>query len=87
MSLADGQLRLSNGRGNMPLSLDWRWDLPQTMVIHWTGTEYEALATYKQEQPVALLAANCLPSGRHEPTRYAAPSGGPGLALVPVLLL
>jgi putative transposase len=53
MSLADGQLRLSNGRGNMPLILDWRWDLPQTMVIHWTGTEYEALATYKQEQPVA----------------------------------
>jgi putative transposase len=53
MSLADGQLRLSNGRGNMPLILDWRWDLPQTIVIHWTGTEYEAIATYKQEQPVA----------------------------------
>jgi len=54
LSLADGRLRLSNGRGNVPLILDWRWDLPQTVVIHWTGTEYEAIATYKQEQPVAL---------------------------------
>src|SRR6266704_3996161 len=54
MSLADGQLRLSNGRGNVPLILDWRRDLPQIMVIHWTGTEYEAIATYQQEQPEAL---------------------------------
>ncbi len=50
MSLKDGKLRLSNGKGNAPLILDWRWELPQTMVIHWTGTEYEAIATYKQEQ-------------------------------------
>ncbi len=53
MSLKDGKLRLSNGRGNAPLILDWAWDLPQTVVIHWTGTQYEAIATYKQEQPVA----------------------------------
>jgi hypothetical protein len=46
----DGKLRLSNGKGNPPLILDWRWDLPQTVVIHWTETEYEAIATYKQEQ-------------------------------------
>ncbi len=50
MSLKDGKLRLSNGKGNAPLILDWRWELPQTVVIHWTGTEYEAIATYKQEQ-------------------------------------
>jgi len=54
MNLVDGQLRLSNGRGNVPLILDWRWDLPQTIVIHWTGTQYEAIATYQHEQPVAL---------------------------------
>jgi putative transposase len=54
MSLKDGKLRLSNGR-NAPLILDWAWDLPQTVVIHWTGTQYEAIATYKQEQPVAQL--------------------------------
>jgi putative transposase len=53
MSLKDGRLRLSNGKGNTPLLLDWAWDLPQTVVIHWTGTEYEAIATYKQEQSVA----------------------------------
>jgi len=51
MSLKDGLLRLSNGKGNEPLILDWPWKLPQTVVIHWTGTQYEALATYKQEEP------------------------------------
>ena len=51
MSLKDGLLRLSNGKGNEPLILDWPWELPQTVVIHWTGTQYEALATYKQEEP------------------------------------
>jgi putative transposase len=51
MSLKDGTLRLSNGKGNEPLVLKWKWGLPQTIVIHWTGTEYEAIATYKQETP------------------------------------
>jgi putative transposase len=50
MRLKDGVLRLSNGRGNEPLVLDWPWELPQTVVIHWTGTEYEALATYHLEE-------------------------------------
>lgn len=49
MSLKDGLLRLSNGKGNEPLTLDWPWELPQTVVIHWTGKEYEALATYQVE--------------------------------------
>ncbi len=52
MSLKDGKLRLSNGKGNTPLILDWPWELPQTVVIHWTGTQYEAIATYKQEQSI-----------------------------------
>src|SRR5258708_3704317 len=30
-----------------PLVLFWEWDLPQTVVIHWTGSEYEAIATYQ----------------------------------------
>jgi putative transposase len=51
MSLKDGHLSLSNGRSNDPLVLDWPWELPQTVVIHWTGMQYEALATYKQVQP------------------------------------
>jgi putative transposase len=52
--LRDGQLILSNGRGNAPLILDWRFDLPQTLVIHWDGKQYEAIATYKaqpQDEP------------------------------------
>ena len=49
LSLKDGQLRLSNGRGNAPLMLEWPWELPQTVVIHWTGTQYEAIATYVLE--------------------------------------
>jgi putative transposase len=53
MSLKAGQLRLSNGRGNEPLLLAWPHELPQTVVIHWTGTQYEAIATYKQEEAVA----------------------------------
>ncbi len=49
MKLKDGKLRLSNGRGNEPLILQWPWELPQTVVIHWTGTQYEAIATYEVE--------------------------------------
>jgi putative transposase len=49
MSLTDGVLRLSNEKGNKPLLLDWPWVLPQTVVIHWTGTQYEAIATYQAE--------------------------------------
>jgi putative transposase len=51
MVLKDGKLRLSNGKGNAPLVFDWRWDLPNTVVIHWTGKQYEAIATYELEQP------------------------------------
>jgi len=51
MSLKEGVLSLSNGRGNAPLVLAWPWDLPQTVVIRWSGQQYEAIATYKQEQP------------------------------------
>ena len=49
MKLQDGKLRLSNGKGNEPLVLAWPWDLPKTVVIHWTGTQYEAIATYEVE--------------------------------------
>ena len=51
MQLADGKLRLSNGKRNDPLMLEWPWDLPQTVVIHWTGVQYEAIATYQKERP------------------------------------
>jgi putative transposase len=44
--LTDGRLTLSNGKGNAPLILDWPWQTPKTVVIHWTGMQYEAIATY-----------------------------------------
>lgn len=47
MKMENGVLRLSNGRDNDPLVLLWEWELPQTVVIHWTGTQYEAIATYE----------------------------------------
>jgi len=56
ITLLDGELRLSNGRGNDPLIIPWKWDEPKTVVIHWTGTQYEAIATYK-------LESECKPMG------------------------
>jgi putative transposase len=53
----DGQLILSNGKGNAPLVLDWPWKLPRTVVIRWTGQEYEAIATYR----VQTMVQPCLP--------------------------
>ena len=47
MSMRDGKLLLSNGKGNEPVVLEWAWTIPQTLVIRWTGTEYEAIATYE----------------------------------------
>jgi putative transposase len=54
MHLEDGCLRLSNGRGNAQLLLPWNWDLPQTVVIRWTGSEYEAIATTQSRRSTAL---------------------------------
>ena len=55
MLLEEGKLRLSNGKGNAPLVLDWPWELPKTVVIHWTGTQYEAIATYEVEPHASAL--------------------------------
>ncbi len=55
MKLTDGKLRLSNGKGNEPLILAWPWELPKTVVIHWTGTQYEAIATYEVEPRTSVI--------------------------------
>ena len=55
MQLKDGTLRLSNGKGNEPLVLNWPWELPQTVILHWTGTQYEAIATYHEARPTVPL--------------------------------
>src|SRR5260370_21137057 len=50
IKLKDGELRLSNGRGNDPLIMAWKWEKPKTVVIHWTGTQYETIATNRQDE-------------------------------------
>jgi putative transposase len=73
MSLKDGQLRLSNGKGNAPLILDWPWELPQTVVIHWTGKGYEALATYQieaQAEPIGEKVAGIDLGEIHQAVAY-----------------
>lgn len=49
IKLKDGKLRLSNGRGNEPLVLDWEYDLPRSIHINWDGRGYILNATYKSE--------------------------------------
>lgn len=46
--LRDGQLILSNGRGNAPLLIPWRWGLPRLVEIGWDGEQYELRATYAE---------------------------------------
>jgi putative transposase len=59
LSLQDDKLTLSNGKGKAPLVLDWPWDLPRTVVIRWTGTQYEAIATYQVEASSAPTGEKC----------------------------
>jgi putative transposase len=60
LQAGENLLTLSNGRGNAPLVLFWEWDLPHTLVIRWTGSQYEAIATYRigvalpEEEEVSL---------------------------------
>jgi putative transposase len=56
ITLENGELKLSNGRGNDPLIIAWKWEIPKTIVIHWTGTQYEVIATYRIE-------SECKPMG------------------------
>ena len=44
--LIKGVLWLSNGRGNEPLKISWKWDLPVFVEIGFDGSQYELRATY-----------------------------------------
>lgn len=44
--LRDGQLILSNGKGNPPLAVPWQWDTPTLVELGWNGTGYELRAVY-----------------------------------------
>ena len=49
--LKDGKLILSNGRGNEPLVIDWRWGKPKLVEVGWNKhrQEYEVRACYAVE--------------------------------------
>jgi putative transposase len=40
---------LSNGKGNEPLVVPWKWTVPKQVEIGWKGDHYELRATYCQE--------------------------------------
>ena len=44
--LRDGNLILSNGKGNAPLVVPWQWSIPTLVEIGWSGTGYELRAIY-----------------------------------------
>ena len=55
--LRDGELILSNGRGNEPLRVPWRWELPRLVEMGWDGRQYELRATYVEPVQSTVLGA------------------------------
>jgi putative transposase len=50
ITLKNGWLRLSNGKGNQPLSINWQWDKPKIVEMGWNQQSqcYELRACYLQ---------------------------------------
>ena len=50
IKLKDGKLRLSNGKGNQPLIIDWQWNKPKQIEMGWNRNSqcYELRACYPQ---------------------------------------
>jgi putative transposase len=57
ITVRDGLLRLSNGKGNAPLLVPWAFDAPVQVEMGWDGTQYELRATY------VVTPAEPLPTG------------------------
>ncbi|VEP12671.1 transposase [Hyella patelloides LEGE 07179] len=50
ITLKDGKLRLSNGKGNQPLIVQWQWERPKQIEMGWNRNAqcYELRACYSQ---------------------------------------
>lgn len=50
IKIKDGKLRLSNGKGNQPLIVDWHWDKPKQVELGWNKASkcYELRACYSE---------------------------------------
>lgn len=47
--LREGNLMLSNGKGNLPLVIPWQWGEPVLVELGWNGAGYELRAIYSSE--------------------------------------
>jgi len=57
--IKDGNLILSNGKGNSPFVIPWHWDIPCLVEIGWDGKQYELRATYNLGKCTAEPSQNC----------------------------
>ena len=55
LRIADSHLVLPNGRGNDPLLIPWKWDLPTQVEIGWDGEQYELRAVYVVESENQII--------------------------------
>jgi putative transposase len=53
-----GYLVLSNGKGNEPLRIPWKWEAPKLVEKGWDGSQYELRATYLLPEPVLIESGN-----------------------------
>ena len=53
----DGKLRLSNGKSNQPLFVDWCWDKPKQVELGWNKANkcYELRACYQQPKVETVI--------------------------------
>ena len=58
ISVRDGLLRLSNGKGNAALVVPWAFDVPVQVEMGWDGTQYELRATYVVEPATLIEVGN-----------------------------
>jgi putative transposase len=54
ITVRDGLLRLSNGKGNAPLIVPWAFDVPTQVEMGWDGTQYELRAIYVVEPAMPI---------------------------------
>jgi len=50
ITVRDGKLYLSNGKGNSPVVIPWAWGTPVQVEIGWDGKQYELRACYNLNQ-------------------------------------
>lgn len=60
IKLKNGKLRLSNGKGNQPLTVDWNWQKPKQLEMGWNRNSqcYELRACYSQSTVEPIKSNN-----------------------------